>query len=59
MQSLFPLTDLKAVLKGIKILKCVFVSVCVCKVTGDNVRSMVLCDFTGDGKNEVRFRFTV
>lgn len=31
--------------------------VCVCKVTGDNVRSMVLCDFTGDGRNEVRFRY--
>lgn len=30
------------------------------KVTGDNVRSLVLCDFTADGKNEVRhytFRF--
>lgn len=24
------------------------------KVTGDNVRSLVLCDFTADGKNEVR-----
>lgn len=23
------------------------------QVTGDNVRSLVLCDFTGDGKNEV------
>lgn len=25
------------------------------QVTGDNVRSLVLCDFTGDGKNEVGF----
>ncbi|KAJ0069534.1 hypothetical protein NL108_008487, partial [Boleophthalmus pectinirostris] len=24
-------------------------------VTGDNVRSLVLCDFTGDGKNEASF----
>lgn len=23
------------------------------QVTGDNVRSLVLCDFTGDGRNEV------
>lgn len=23
------------------------------QVTGDNVRSLALCDFTGDGKNEV------
>lgn len=37
---------------------CSCLTVCCLQVTGDNVRSLVLCDFTGDGKNEVRERST-